>query len=478
MNYTNEQLRQALQHHFKYDAFREGQQEIVRALLEGKDVMAILSTGAGKSATFQLPAAISGKTFVVVCPLLSLADDQLDDLTNRHIVGRKYNSSLSEAAKVTLCKELLSTPVHLLYVTPESFQHVEFLSLLKALHEQHQLGALIVDEVHTVEEWGKDFRKSFLQLGLFRQAFPTLPMAAFTATADRNGRNSICTILGMHPVGSPKRVDVLLPFNRPNITPIFVENADMLPDMKQWIERIAASQGGRLPTCIAYCSSQAKCKDFSDAFAKLFPEMNPAPYHAGMSMADRTTTAAHWKYPWIITTTEPVLKTEDKTHHILFATTAFGMGINKGDVRLVFQLGPARNVNATMQQMGRGGRDNQQAYYILYVDFNDINTYHRFNSIDLKEGKITVERHAEVKNQLDQMRTIMRNRKNARCRRAEIIGCLNGNEAIGLKCDPKYTLCDVCSPTPYLVVEKEKDDDKKKKKKSKVTKRIKKGKQC
>lgn len=471
MNYTDKQLQEALQHHFKYDSFREGQQQIVRALLEGKDVMAIMSTGAGKSATFQLPAAISGKTFVVVCPLLSLADDQLDDLTERQIVGRKYNSSLSDAAKVTLCKEFFATPVHLLYVTPESFQHVEFLLLLKALQDQHQLGALIVDEVHTVEEWGKDFRKSFLQLGIFRQQFPTLPIAAFTATADRNGRNSICTILGMHPVGSPKRIDVLLPFNRPNITPIFVENADILPDMKQWIERIAAIQGGVLPTCIAYCSSQKKCDALATAFATLFPAMNPAAYHAGMSTADRATTAAHWKYPWKVTTLDPTVKEEDKTHHILFATTAFGMGINKGDVRLVFQLGPARNVNATMQQMGRGGRDGHQAYYLLYVDFNDINTYLRFNDSDLKEGKISVERHAEVKKQLEQMRSIMRSRKSARCRRAEIIGCLNGNEALGLKCTSPFALCDVCSPTPYPVIEKKKVE---KKKKTKVNKKIKK----
>lgn len=456
--HSKERLENVLKYHFNHPFFREGQLEIVQAILAGKDVVAILSTGHGKSTCFQVPVLVMKKTGIVISPLLSLAEDQIHDLEQCGIVAKQYNSSLSVEDKQELCRELLTHPFPLLYVTPESFQSAEFIAMLTKLHEKNQLGLLVVDEVHTVVEWGKDFRPSFLRLNIFRQTFPSIPIAAFTATADRASRNAICTTLGMHPAGSPKRLDVILPFDRPNITPIFVEGgADVLQDMKRWIEWYASEHDNVLPTCIAYCERRTDCDKMAEAFGKLMPDMNPAPYHAGMSKEDRNTTSAHWKSPYIVTklsSTGVELEQKDLTHRILFATIAFGMGINMRSVRMVFQVSPPRNIYATLQQMGRGGRDGKQAYYIFYMNFGAIQKYMMFNDTDLREAKISKERHDEIEKQMKEMRFIMKKRTASKCRRAEMIGLLNGNEAAGLKCKEPFAFCDVCSPTLYPVLKK------------------------
>lgn len=473
MQSSSQELQRLLHQYFGHTSFREGQLEIVQAILAGKDVVAIMSTGSGKSTCFQLPALVLKKTGIVISPLLSLAEDQIDDLARRGIAARQYNSTLSQDAKQQLCRDLLVHPVPLLYVTPESFQSADFLAFLKALHEKNQFGALVVDEVHTVVEWGKDFRPSFLQLGIVRKTFPAVPIAVFTATADRASRNAICSTLGLHPVNSPKRLDVMLPFDRPNITPVFVEgNADILQDIKRWVEWYAASHNNVLPTCIAYCDERKKCDKTAEEFSKIMPAMNPAAYHAGMSIHDRSTTSMHWKSPYVITTLSSVgaeLTREDRTHYILFATTAFGMGINMRSVRMVFQITPPRNIYATLQQMGRAGRDGEQAYYIFYMNFGALQKYMMFNDNDLIKAKITKERHDEIQKQLEEMRRIMKKRSSSKCRRAEMIGLLNGNEAASLCCKAPFALCDVCNPTAYAVITKTPSA---KKKRTAVKKRI------
>jgi ATP-dependent DNA helicase RecQ len=436
MNYSSKDIHAALKQHFGYDAFRAGQYDIVHAILCGRDVLAIMGTGHGKSVCFQLPALIAHRTSLVVSPLLALAKDQVADLAAHGIRAAQYNSTISPAAKSDLCRQLMADDdiVHLLYVTPESFVHGEFADLLGRMVAAGKVGAFIVDEVHTMEEWGNDFRPDFLRLGVLRDRYPAVPIAAFTATADRAARLAICDTLHIRHAA---RLDVLLPFNRPNITPFFVQSKTPLVDMQHRVESYEAANQS-LPCCIAYCSTRKEAEKAAAAFGKMMPAMAPAVYHAGMAEADKERAYLAWKG-------EASGPAQSATCRIVFATTAFGMGINKADVRFVFQLTPPRNVEALMQMMGRGGRDGRQAHYILYVNFGAIHVYERFIDGDVKTAKITAARAVELRAKLNGLRRVMRCTAPVQCRRALIVGQIDGNEAATLKCGGGFDKCDVCA---------------------------------
>lgn len=448
----------ALLQYFGYEGFREGQQRIVRAQLDGRDVLAVMPTGHGKSVVFWLPALMSGRTTIVVIPLLALADDQLDELARRNIAARKYNSSVSAGDKSTLLAELagpVETRPRLLYVTPESFQAPAFLTAVDAAVAAGAVGAFVVDEVHTMVEWGADFRPDFLKLSVIRTRWPRVPIAAFTATADRAQRLAIARTLAL----AESRESAQLPFNRPNITPVFLPpDADPLPDIA-WRMKLYAESVGSLPTCIAYCSTQKGCERMAAKFAALMPASNPAFYHGGMSQPEKDAAARRWKTPCtktVLTVTGDAT-TVDDTCYILFATNAFGMGVNKRDGRFVFQVHPPRNVHEVMQMSGRAGRDEKQAFYFFYVNFGTIAQYERWNKDDLKNGKISAARGKEIQDRLNEMRTVMRmgskpGQPPLQCRRAIIISKIDGNEGYRVRCTDPFAKCDVCAATKYEYV--------------------------
>ncbi len=486
----------ALLQHFGYSKFKTGQDRIVRATLDGRDVLAVMSTGHGKSVCFQLPALISGKTSIVVIPLLSLADDQLADLAARHIAARKFNSTVTNAEKQVLLNEMDSaTPPVIVYVTPESFQIPAFIAMLDAAVAKQQIGAFVVDEVHTMVEWGADFRPDFLKLSMMRKKWPSVPIAAFTATADRALRMAICSTLAL----ADTRETVMLPFDRPNITPVFLAHADPLADIKRRMEKYTADHDGALPTCIAYCHKQDTCEKYAAAFAAMYPAANPAFYHAdadAKAKAERDTRVGvvrRWKTPCTRTEMDAsgAVVTRDDTCYVVFATKALGMGINKANVRFVFQVDPPHSVNEVMQMAGRAGRDGLQAFYFFYVNPAQIALYERFNKMDLAARKISPQRFDDVKRQLDAMRSVMRMGSPSgmsrsgpparsqsglpkQCRRAIIIGKIDGNEALRVKCSDAFAKCDMCTTTPYEFVSTAEKPAKKRK--GSVQKAIRKGK--
>lgn len=433
----------ALKKYFGYDGFREGQQRMVRAQLDGRDVLAVMPTGHGKSVVFWLPALVSGRTTIVVIPLLALADDQLDELAQRGIAARKYDSTVSTGDKSALLADLTGSPKAdkplLLYVTPESFQAPAFLAAIDAAVAAGAVGAFVVDEVHTMVEWGADFRPDFLKLSVMRARWPRVPIAAFTATADRAQRQAIARTLGL----ADDRENAQLPFNRPNITPVFLPpDADPLTDMAMRMTQHAARNDGALPSTIAYCSTQKDCERCAATFALLLPAASPAFYHGGMDQPDKDAAARRWKAG---------------DCRVLFATTAFGMGVNKRDVRIVFQVQPPRSVHDVMQMSGRAGRDGLQAFYFFYVNAGTIAQYERWNADDLAKGKIGAARHAEVRDRLREMYSVMRLGKSPgqpQCRRATIIGKIDGNEGLRVRCTDAFAKCDVCAGTPYAYVKK------------------------
>ena len=341
---------------FGFDAFRPGQAEIVAAVAEGRDVLAILPTGAGKSLCFQLPALMRGGVTVVVSPLIALMRDQVRALAAAGVAAGALTSGNSEAENDAVRQAAETGALRLLYLAPERLASSGTTAFLKRIGA----GLLAVDEAHCVSQWGHDFRPDYLRLGDLRRALG-VPVAAFTATADAETRDEIVARL----FGGSRPQIFLRGFDRPNLGLAFRPKDQ---PRRQILDFAAARRG---QAGIVYCGTRAKTETLAGALSEAG---SPAvAYHAGIDADARRQV-------------ERRFQTDDGL--IVVATVAFGMGVDKPDIRWVAQADLPKSVEAYYQEIGRAGRDGLPADTLTLYGADDI----RFRRSQIDEGAAPVDR--------------------------------------------------------------------------------------
>lgn len=370
-----------LKQSFGFDSFRPLQEEIIRSALAGRDVFALLPTGGGKSLCFQLPALVRQGLTVVVSPLISLMKDQVDALQTSGIAATLLNSTLttSEAAKRML--GLRNGDYRLLYVAPERLMLPGFLASLK----NWNVNRIAIDEAHCISEWGHDFRPEYRQLAQLRELFPQTPVMALTATATRRVQSDIVKQLRLRQPSC-----YVASFNRPNLTYRVLAKNSAYKQLLRFVNERPNESG------IVYCQS----RNSTELVAARLQEdgLKAAPYHAGLETKTRATNQ------------ELFLRDEVR---VICATIAFGMGINKPNVRFVVHYDLPKNVEGFYQETGRAGRDGLPSECLLLFSAGDAVKYSKF--ID----EISNENERKIARQ--QLRQMVELAESAECRRAAML---------------------------------------------------------
>jgi ATP-dependent DNA helicase RecQ len=335
------ELQEALRRHFGYGAFRKGQEEVVRAVLSGRPTIAILPTGAGKSLCYQLPALLLEGTTVVVSPLVALMKDQVDALRARGIAAAFVNSSLAEGERQEAQSALRRGEYRLVYVAPERFKSPSFLSALASV----KVPLLAVDEAHCISAWGHDFRPEYQQLAKAREAVRAERVLALTATATPEVRRDIADALELR---NPQVF--VAGFDRPNL---FVEVLRASGDKDKLGRLITLARGGG--PGLVYAATRKNVEKIVAALRSA--GIDALGYHAGMRDEERTSTQ------------ESFVRGDAA---IVVATNAFGMGIDRADIRFVVHFDTPRSVEAYYQEIGRAGRDGKESYALLLFNFADV----------------------------------------------------------------------------------------------------------
>ncbi len=338
---TLEQARHLLESVFGYRSFRNHQAEIIATLLEGGDVLALMPTGGGKSLCYQIPALLRDGVGVVISPLIALMQDQVDALCQLGIRAAFLNSTLPAPAQREVERRLLRGELDLLYVAPERLLGERTLGLL----DRARIALFAIDEAHCVSQWGHDFRKEYRQLGVLQQRYPEVPRIALTATADRRTREEIVDLLGLH--GASVFINS---FDRPNIRYAIHEGEHPREQLWRFIEREHPQDAG-----IVYCLARRTVEEVAQWLGQR--GRVALPYHAGLP-----DTVRHDHLQRFLR--------EDCV--IMVATIAFGMGIDKPDVRFVAHLNLPKSIEAYYQETGRAGRDGLPANAWLAYRLQDV----------------------------------------------------------------------------------------------------------
>jgi ATP-dependent DNA helicase RecQ len=378
-----------LKQRFGFDSFRPGQQEVVRDILRGSDVLAIMPTGGGKSLCFQLPALLRPGVCIVVSPLIALMQDQVRQLENNGIEATFINSSLERAEMSRRLARLERGEIKLLYVAPERLLQSEFQEgVLPRLQAAHGISSLVVDEAHCVSEWGHDFRPEYRQLHRLRTQFAKVPIAAFTATATERVRRDIMQQLALR----EPRVHVAS-FNRPNLYyAVRPKTRDTYPEV---VELARRERGAG----IVYCLSRKRVDEISEQLQG--DGIRALPYHAGLEQSTRRDNQ------------EAFIRDDAQ---VIVATIAFGMGINKPDVRWVVHHDLPKTLEGYYQESGRAGRDGERARCVLYFGAGDIRTAEHI--IAQKIDPTTLEPLAdEQRIARQQLRQVLSYAESSECRR-------------------------------------------------------------
>jgi ATP-dependent DNA helicase RecQ len=332
---------------FGYDEFRHAQQEIIQELLNGNDALVLMPTGGGKSLCYQIPALVLEGTAIVVSPLIALMQDQVDALRQLGIKAAFLNSSLSQNDAYNIEQRLINGELDLLYVAPERLRNSGMLALL----DRCKLSLFAIDEAHCVSQWGHDFRPDYQQLKLLHQRYPTIPRIALTATADQRTRDEIISQLQL----DDARV-FINSFDRPNIHYAISEGNNAKQRLWQFLEDNHPQDAG-----IVYCLSRKKVEDTADWLTE--QGRTALPYHAGLPQEVRQGNQQRF------------LRDEGI---IIVATIAFGMGIDKPDVRFVAHLNLPKSIEAYYQETGRAGRDGAPANAWMAYGLQDVITLRQF----------------------------------------------------------------------------------------------------
>jgi ATP-dependent DNA helicase RecQ len=325
---------------FGYSSFRPLQEEVVTSALEGKDSLVIMPTGGGKSICFQLPALVQDGACLVISPLISLMRDQVEALKQNGVSSAYLNSSLTASEQQTIEKKFLSGEIKILYVSPEKLLTRDFYNIIKSF----TLNLIAVDEAHCISQWGHDFRPEYTKLDFLKKQFPNVPIMALTATADKATRTDILNQLGISHAKT-----YLASFDRPNLS-LTVRAAQGRIETIIGLIKQAPNESG-----IVYCLSRKTCETVA---AKLKANGIDADfYHAGMTSEDRNKTQ------------ERFIRDDLK---VVCATIAFGMGIDKSNVRWVIHYNLPKNLESYYQEIGRAGRDGLDSKTLLFFSYADV----------------------------------------------------------------------------------------------------------
>jgi ATP-dependent DNA helicase RecQ len=351
---------------FGYSAFRGAQQAIVEHVAAGGDALVLMPTGGGKSLCYQIPALLREGVGIVVSPLIALMQDQVDALKQLGVEAAFLNSSLDAEAAREITGRLIRGDIDILYVAPERLLMSGFLSLLDQIQEHTGLALFAIDEAHCVSQWGHDFRPEYRQLTILHERYPAVPRIALTATADTPTRAEIVERLGLE-----EARQFVSSFDRPNIKYRIAQKANARQQLEAFLEAEHANDAG-----IVYCLSRRKVEETADWLKSR--GWDALPYHAGLDAATRNANQTRF------------LREEGV---IMVATVAFGMGIDKPNVRFVAHLDLPKSMEGYYQETGRAGRDGLQANAWMVYGLGDVVSMRQMlDSGDAPEERKRVER--------------------------------------------------------------------------------------
>ena len=330
-----------LHKHWGYPDFRGIQREIIESIGAGKDTLGLMPTGGGKSLTFQVPALAQEGVCIVITPLIALMKDQVEHLRHKGITAAAIYSGMSRDAIVTTLENCIFGGVKLLYISPERISSDIFQIKLKHM----KVSFITVDEAHCISQWGYDFRPSYLQIAVIRKLVPNVPILALTATATPNVIDDIQERLGF----TEKNV-FRMSFERKNLVYVVRQAEDKEAEMVHILQSIPK-------TAIVYCRSRKRTKEVAQLLMQY--GISATWYHAGLEPAVKDQRQSEWQHDKVC---------------VMVATNAFGMGIDKADVRVVVHMDCPSSLEAYFQEAGRAGRDGQKAYAVLLYNGHDNRT--------------------------------------------------------------------------------------------------------
>lgn len=374
---------EALNRYFGYDSFRPGQSGIVSAILAGHDVLGVMPTGAGKSICYQIPAAILPGVAIVISPLISLMRDQVDALNDVGLPAAFINTTQTPDEQDLVFAQALSGQIKLLYVAPERLETERFRNFAVRV----PISLVAVDEAHCVSQWGQDFRSSYLGIGEFIAGLPTRPtVAAFTATATERVRRDIVSILGLH---TPSIT--VTGFDRPNL--YFDVISMPRKDKASWVASYIASHPDE--SGIVYCATRKETEALAESLNSAVAELRAA---GGADVSDIGTIAVAYHGGMSADTREKAQRdfVTDRVP-VVVASNAFGMGIDKSNVRFVIHHNMPESIEAYYQEAGRAGRDGEPSRCTLLWNESDIVTRRRLLDSDYENKRLTPEEQEAVR---------------------------------------------------------------------------------
>ncbi|MCB0652904.1 MAG: DNA helicase RecQ [Saprospiraceae bacterium] len=393
-----------LKKYFGYDQFRPLQKKIIDTVYEGKDALVLMPTGGGKSICYQIPSIGLPGTGIVVSPLISLMKNQVDGLLANGVKAAYLNSSLSMPEQRSVEDDFFNGNLDLLYVSPEKMISADMNNLLSNV----KINLFAIDEAHCISSWGHDFRPDYTMLSFIKKRFPQIPVLALTATADKITRNDIIKLLAI-----PDAAQFIDSFDRPNIRLEVRPGQRRREQIIQFIKERPSESG------ILYCLSRKSTEELANKLRQ--SGINAAPYHAGLSAAERTRVQ------------EEFIKDEIP---VICATIAFGMGIDKSNVRWVIHYNMPKNIEGYYQEIGRSGRDGTDARALLFYSYSDVMM---LQDIITQNGS---ENEDIQLSKLDRMRQYAEAQA---CRRRILLNYFN--ESLTTDCGN----CDVCENPPQRI---------------------------